>query len=90
VSSSETPDKETTMNATPTAAEISAAERIANAMARDVLAEGMPFEWTGLDPQDADQIPDGCRLDVVESIARDKYNAVADATKFKPFTGRGR
>lgn len=30
--------------------------RIGRAIARDVLAEGMPREWTGLDPQDGDQL----------------------------------
>ena len=29
---------------------------IGKAMARDVLAEDMPREWTGLDPQDADEL----------------------------------
>jgi hypothetical protein len=30
--------------------------RVGAAIARDALAEGMPREWTGLDPQDADRI----------------------------------
>ena len=40
--------------------------RIGRAMARDVLAESMPREWTGLDPQDADQIPAGIDVAAVE------------------------
>lgn len=29
---------------------------IGRAIARDVLASNMPQEWTGLDPQDADEL----------------------------------
>lgn len=31
-------------------------ERIGRAIARDVIREDMPREWTGIDPQDADQL----------------------------------
>jgi len=29
--------------------------KVGAAMARDVLADGLPREWAGIDPQDADQ-----------------------------------
>jgi hypothetical protein len=47
--------------------------RIGKAIARDVIAEDMPREWTGLDPQDADQIPDGMDRDAVEAVAKEVY-----------------
>jgi hypothetical protein len=47
--------------------------RIGRAIARDVIADAMPREWTGLDPQDADQIPADCRPEVVAVIARRSY-----------------
>lgn len=47
--------------------------RIGAAIARDVRAEDMPREWTGLDPQDADQIPEGMDAGEVEDIARRFY-----------------
>lgn len=31
-------------------------EKVGRAIARDVLADGLPREWTGLDPQDGDQL----------------------------------
>lgn len=31
-------------------------ERVGRAIARDVLADDMPREWTGIDPQDGDKI----------------------------------
>ena len=49
--------------------------RIGMAIARDVLAEDMPREWTGLDPQDADQIPEGMDAGAVEAVARRVYLA---------------
>lgn len=55
-------------------------ERIGQAIARDVLAEDMPREWTGLDPQDADQIPPECDPDEVESEARKAYEAAIAAS----------
>jgi hypothetical protein len=62
------------MNANMTTTnETTIGERIGEAMARDVIADGMSQEWTGLDPQDADQIPAGMDLDAVERIARDAY-----------------
>jgi len=33
-----------------------AGRRVGRAIARDVIADGMPRQWTGLDPQDADQL----------------------------------
>lgn len=32
-------------------------KQIGQAIAKDVLAENIPCEWAGLDPQDADEIP---------------------------------
>jgi hypothetical protein len=46
---------------------------IGRAMARDVLADHMPREWTGLDPQDADRIPEGMDFDAVEAAAKAAY-----------------
>lgn len=48
---------------------------IGRAIARDVVAAGMPREWTGLDPQDADRIPPGIDIDIddVERHARAAY-----------------
>lgn len=48
---------------------------IGEAIAKDVVAEGMPREWTGLDPQDVDQIPDGMDHDAVERVAERAYLA---------------
>ncbi|MFW6024036.1 MAG: hypothetical protein ACOC8P_00265 [Dichotomicrobium sp.] len=47
--------------------------RIGAAIAKDVLADDMPRTWTGLDPQDADQIPDGLDYEAVEEAARVEY-----------------
>jgi hypothetical protein len=55
--------------------------QIGRAIARDALADGMPREWTGLDPQDADQIPDGLDQDEVEEYARRAYATAIDATE---------
>jgi hypothetical protein len=41
---------------------------IGRAIGRDVIAEAMPPEWTGLDPQDADLIPDGISEEMIETI----------------------
>jgi hypothetical protein len=30
--------------------------KVGKAIARDVIADGLPREWTGLDPQDGDQL----------------------------------
>lgn len=49
--------------------------KIGKAIARDVIADGLPREWTGLDPQDADQIPEGVDVAEVERIAREVYEA---------------
>lgn len=49
--------------------------RIGEAMARDVLAEHMPREWTRLDAQDGDQIPEGMDFDAVEAAAERAYLA---------------
>ena len=43
---------------------------IGHAMARDVIAENMPTEWTGLDPQDAEQIPEFMDYGKVEEFAK--------------------
>ena len=49
--------------------------RIGAAMARDVIAGAMPREWTGLDPQNADQIPANLAdlIDEIEYAARSAY-----------------
>jgi len=49
--------------------------KIGRAIARDVIADGMPREWTGLDPQDADQIPAGLAdlADEIKNAARAAY-----------------
>jgi hypothetical protein len=60
------------MNATTETAE-QIGQRIGRAMARDVIAEGMPRDWTGLDPQDADQIPAGVDHDPIEAAAKAAY-----------------
>ncbi len=44
-------------------------ELIGRAIARDVIAEKMPSEWSGLDPQDADLIPSDLSEPMVEIIA---------------------
>jgi hypothetical protein len=57
-------------------------KRIGRAMARDVLAEDMPREWTGLDAQDIDQIPGGIDFDEVEAAAQKEYALIIrDASK---------
>jgi 3-hydroxyisobutyrate dehydrogenase-like beta-hydroxyacid dehydrogenase len=48
-------------------------EFIGRAMARDVKRNGYPVEWTGLDPQDADQIPEGMDAAAVEAVAERVY-----------------
>lgn len=48
-------------------------EFVGRAMARDVKRNGYPTEWTGLDPQDADQIPAGMDADAVEEVAKRVY-----------------
>jgi hypothetical protein len=48
-------------------------QRIGRAIARDVITEGMPREWTGLDAQDAEQIPAGLDREQVERAARAAY-----------------
>jgi hypothetical protein len=49
--------------------------KIGKGIARDVIADGLPREWTGLDPQDADLIPEGMDSDEVERIAEEVYLA---------------
>jgi hypothetical protein len=39
-----------------TTAQANAAYLVGKAIAKDVLREDMPRQWTGLDPQDADQL----------------------------------
>lgn len=53
-------------------------KRIGRAMAQSVLSEDMPREWTGLDPQDADQIPEGMDRDAVETVAEAEYLAAIE------------
>lgn len=48
-------------------------QRIGRAIARDVLAWNWPCEWTGIDPQDGDQIPEGMDFDRVQEFARVEY-----------------
>jgi hypothetical protein len=43
------------------------------AIARDVIAEGMDIQWTGLDAQDGDNIPPGMDRDAVEAVAKSVY-----------------
>ena len=52
--------------------------RIGRAIARDVIADNMPREWTGLDPQDVDQIPEGMDAGAVEAVARRVYLEAID------------
>lgn len=54
--------------------------RIGEAMARDVLAEGMPREWTGLDPQDLERYHDGLDFDVVTEHAFAAYTGIIGKT----------
>lgn len=49
--------------------------RIGEAIARDVVSDGLPRQWSGLDPQDTDQIPAGCDCSLVESYAQEAYYA---------------
>ena len=57
--------------------------RIGAARARDVIADAMPREWTGLDPQDADQIPANLAdlIDEIEYAARSSYREIIDAAR---------
>lgn len=54
-------------------------ERIGAAIARDVLADELPTAWTGLDPQDGDQLtaagvePGTAEWDAAESAAEGEY-----------------
>jgi len=45
------------------------------AIARDVIADGMDTQWTGLDAQDGDHIPPGMDRDAVEDVAKVTYLA---------------
>ena len=56
----------------PTVQEIGS--QIGNAIARDVLANDLPREWTGLDPMDADQIPKWMDRVEVEAVAKSIYD----------------
>jgi hypothetical protein len=51
--------------------------RIGRAIAHDTLADDLPRGWTGLDPQDVDQIPDELREHAAEitRIAHLAYQA---------------
>lgn len=65
------------MTQTTKAAEVGA--RVGRAIARDVLADGLPREWTGLDPQDGDQLtaagiePGTPEWDEAEAAAHEAY-----------------
>lgn len=54
---------------------------VGRAIARDVIADGMNREWTGLDPQDADQFlaagiePNTPEWSAAESAAENAYYA---------------
>lgn len=56
-------------------------QRIGQAIARDVLADDMPREWTGLDAQDGDQLtaagiePDSDEWEQAERAAEASYRA---------------
>ncbi len=52
--------------------------KIGRAIAQNVLAENMPLNWTGLDPQDVDQIPEGVDRELVERVAEDEYREILD------------
>lgn len=52
------------------------ATEIGRAIARDTLADDLDREWAGLDPQDADRLPEDCDLDDAERIARETYEQV--------------
>lgn len=49
---------------------------IGRAMARDVIAEDMAREWTGLGAQDVDMVPDGIDVPLVGTAAREAYDAI--------------
>ena len=69
------------MNITPNEAAVAIGTRIGRAIARDVLADDMPREWTGFDPQDGDQLtaagiqPDDPRWAAAERAAHAAYVA---------------
>lgn len=60
---------------------IAVGTRIGHAIATDVIAEGMSKEWTGLDPQDVDQIPDGMDANAVECVARQAFMDALEASR---------
>jgi hypothetical protein len=62
------------MNANETTKDVGT--RIGLAIARDVLAEGMPRHWTGLEPQDVDQLPEGMDHEEVKAQAKATYLGV--------------
>lgn len=54
--------------------------QIGKAIARDTIADSMPHVWTGIDPQDADQIPKGMDINEVEQHAKEAFlDAIAKA-----------
>ncbi len=59
---------------------------IGRAIARDVLADGMPQEWTGLDAQDGDEltaagiVPGTIEWAEAEGAAKAAYHAALAAT----------
>ena len=53
--------------------------RIGRAIVRDVIADGMPRRWTGMDAQDQDQVPAGMDLETVAMYARLAYMRAIDA-----------
>jgi hypothetical protein len=62
------------------------AERIANAICRDVQADDMPHVWTGLDAQDVDQIPEGMDVEKVEALVRERCLAAWNPATKQPAT----
>ena len=57
---------------------------IGRAIARDVLADSdLPWEWTGIDPQDADQIPEGIDREEVERIAEQVYQSAIEEHRLR-------
>lgn len=62
-------------------------ERIGRAIARDVIAEGMPPEWAGLGAQDQDQLDefadypeDSPEYQTIYEAARSAYQAALTAS----------
>lgn len=59
--------------------------RIGNAIAKAVVAENMDRDWTGLEAEDVDQIPEGMDRDAVEAVAERVYT-----TRLRAIAGTAR